>query len=339
MPTIRDVAQLAGVSPTTVSYILNGTRYVSPETEARIRTAIKELNYKPDYIARSLRAKRTMTVGMIVSDITNPFYADIVRGAEDALSARHYSLVLCNTDEAPTRELEALNLLHQKKVDGLIAVATGTNAEAFYEILDSGLPIVLVDRCIPGDRLCTILVDDEQGAYEAVELLIQLGHRRIGLIMGKAGISTTDHRRNGYEKALQAAGISIEPDLEQTGHSTIEGGAAAARVLLDLDPPLTAIFATNNLMIVGLFLTIKQRGLRCPEDIAVVGFDDVVWLSAFSPALTTIAQPSYDLGSQAAELLWKMMDEKKAAIPCQVVLPAQLVIRESSGREIKTVSQ
>jgi LacI family transcriptional regulator len=339
MPTIRDVAQRAGVSPTTVSYVMNGTRYVSPETEARIHAAIKELDYKPDYIARSLRAKRTMTVGLIVSDISNPFYADIVRGAEDILSARKYSVILCNTDEAPSREIETLNLLRQKKVDGLIAVVTGVNEEAFYEASNQGLPIVLVDRRLPGDRLCTVLVDDEDGAYQAVQHLIRLGHRRIGVILGKIGISTSMNRQKGYEAALRDAGIAIDPALMQTGFSTVAGGAAAARVLLNLSSPPTAIFATNNLMSVGLFVTIKQLQLRCPDDIAVIGFDDMVWLSAFTPALTTIAQPSYELGKRAAELLWKKIVDKNAGDPCLVILPAQLVVRESCSQVISSVVQ
>ena len=338
MPTIRDVAQRAGVSQTTVSYVLNDTRYVSPATEARIRIAIKELDFKPNYIARSLRAKCTLTVGMIVSDITNPFYADIVRGAQDVLSTKHYSLILCNTDEAPVRELETLTLLRQKKVDGLIAVVTGANVDAFSEASDTGLPIVLVDRCLPGDHLCTVLADDEHGAYQATQHLLQLGHRRIGVILGRVGISTSEHRRKGYEAALREAGVAIDPALLQTGHSTVAGGAAAAKALLDLTPPPTAIFATNNLMTVGLFVTIKQRHLRCPEDVAVVGFDDMVWLSVFSPALTTVAQPSYELGKKAAELLWNRMDEKKAGNPCLVILPAKLVIRESCGQAIAAVT-
>ncbi len=166
---IKDVANRAGVSPTTVSYVLNQSRFVSPDTEARIRQAIKDLNYHPDHIARSLRAKRTFTVGLLVSDITNPFYADIVRGAEDVLSEKHYSLILCNTDEASDRELATLQLLRQKKVDGLIVVATGRNVEPLHDTNDSGLPVVLVDRRTPGDQLDTVLVDNETGAFRRLD--------------------------------------------------------------------------------------------------------------------------------------------------------------------------
>jgi LacI family transcriptional regulator len=322
MPTIKDVAQRAGVSTTTVSYVLNGTRYVSPSTEARILAVIKELDFKPNYIARSLRARRTMTVGMLV------------RGAQDVLSARRYTLMVCNTDENSSVELETLALLREKRVDGLIAVATGENVNAFSEASENGLPIVLVDRYIPGEHLCIVLSDDEPGAYQATQYLIQLGHRRIGVILGKVGISTSVHRRLGYEAALRDAGIEIDPALAQNGHSTVAGGAAAAKILLDLTPPPTAIFATNHLMTLGLFVTLKERTLRCPEDVAVISFDDMVWLSAFSPGLTTVAQPSYAMGKQAAELLWNMMTEKKAGNPCLVMLPTKLVIRESSGQTI-----
>lgn len=338
MPTIKDVAQLANVSPTTVSYVLNGTRYVSPATEARIRAAIEELDFRPNSVARSLRAKRTLTAGMIVSDIANPFFADIVRGAQDVLTRKHYTLILSNTDESPEREIEAINLLRQKKVDGLIAVSTGANADAFYKVAAEQLPIVLVDRQLPGDRLCTVRVDDEQGAYQATRHLLQLGHRRIGLILGKTGISTTDNRRAGYEAALRDAGFQPDPLLIRCGQSTLNGGAAAAHVLLSLSPRPTAIFVTNSLMVLGLFMAMHERQLRCPEDIAVVGFDDIVWLSAFHPTLTTVAQPSYELGVQAAELVWSIMEKKRAHDPCMIVLPAKLVVRESSGHAISSVA-
>ncbi len=333
MPTIKDVAQRAGVSTTTVSYVLNGTRYVSPDTEARIRAAIKELDFKPNFLARSLRARRTMTVGMLVPDISNAFYADIARGAYDYLTARRYTLLVCNTDENPVIELETLYVLRQKKVDGLIAAATGTNVEEFTEASANGLPIVLVDRHIPGDQLCVVLADDELGAYQATQLLIELGHRRIGLILGKAGVSTSENRLKGYLAALRDAGVPGDPALIQSEHSTFASGAGAARILLDLAPPPTAIFATNSQLTAGLFLTLKERHIRCPEDIAVVGFDDLAWWSAFSPGLTTVAQPGYEMGKQAADLLWEIMTDKQPTKTC-LVLPTKLVIRESSGRSI-----
>lgn len=338
MPTIKDVAQLANVSPTTVSYVLNGTRYVSPGTEARIRAAIETLDFRPNSLARGLRAKRTMTVGMMVTDISNPFYADVVHGAQDVLSEKHYTLILSNTDEASDRELDALNILRQKKVDGLIAVSTGENAEAFRKASDEHFPIVLVDRQLPDNHLCTVVVDDEQGAYQATQHLLRLGHRRIGIIMGKTGISTTDNRRAGYEAALRDAGVALDSSLMVHGQSTLEGGVLASRALLSIKPLPTAIFATNNLMTVGLFLALKEFKLRCPEDVAVVGFDDVVWLSAFKPTLTTVAQPSYELGRQAAELLLLMMTEKNINDPRMIILPAKLVIRESCGHAVSSIA-
>jgi len=330
-PTIKDVALRAGVSPTTVSYVLNKTRFVSPDTEARILSAIQDLDYHPDYIARSLRARRTLTVGMVVSDIANPFYADTVRGAEDVLSGKNYSLILCNTDESPEHELSILQLLRSKKVDGLILVATGQNVDQLYEASGAGLPIVLVDRRLPEDRLDTVVVDDQQGSYQAVCHLLDHGHKRIGMIMSRCGISTTAHRCQGYELALRDHGLTPDPALMVDGHSTFEGGANAASILLDLNPRPTAIFSANNLMTVGLFLTMKQRHLSCPVDMAVVGFDDMVWFSVFTPGLTTVAQPNYDLGKRAAELLWERMTGERNDHPCIVELPARLVIRESCG--------
>jgi len=331
-PTIKDVAQRAGVSSTTVSYVLNNTRFVSPETEARVRAAIKDLSYQPDYIARSLRAKRTLTIGMIVSDITNPFYADVVRGAEDFFSDKSYSLILCNTDESPEIELDSLQMLRNKNVDGLIIVASGKNVDQLYDANNSGIPIVLADRRLPGNRLDTVVVDDVKGTYHAVHHLLEHGHRRIGAIMPLGGLSTTEDRRQGYEMALREFGLIPDPALMINGNSTIEGGASAAHVLFDLQPAPTAIFSANNLMSVGLYLAIKQRNLRCPKDVAIAGFDDMVWFSVFSPSLTTVFQPSYDLGKRAAELLCqRICGERPSVSPSFIELSSHLIIRESCG--------
>lgn len=331
-PTIKDVARQAGVSPTTVSYVLNNTRFVSPGTEARVRAAIEDLSYQPDLIARSLRANRTLSVGMVVSDITNPFYADVVRGVEDLFSEQHYSLILCNTDESPENELSSLQMLRNKKVDGLIIVATGQNIQQLDETSRSGIPIVLVDRRLPGDRLDTVIVDDEQGAYAVVNHLLEHGHTRIGMIKPLDGISTTYRRCRGYEKALRKFGLEPDPGVMINGYSTIEGGTAAALSLLDLNPRPTAIFSANNLMSIGLYLAIKQRGLACPKDVAIVGFDDMVWFSVFSPGLTTVYQPSYELGKRAAQLLCqRICGGNPNPAPCLIELPSRLVIRESCG--------
>jgi LacI family transcriptional regulator len=331
-PTIKDVAQRAGVSSTTVSYVLNNTRFVSPETEARVRAAIKDLSYQPDYIARSLRAKRTLTVGMIVSDITNPFYADVVRGAEDFFSDKSYSLILCNTDESPEIELDSLQMLRNKNVDGLIIVASGKNTDQLYDTNDAGIPIVLADRRLPGNRLDTVVVDDVKGTYHAVHHLLEHGHRRIGAIMPLGGLSTTEDRRHGYEMALREFGLIPDPALTINGNSTIEGGASAAHALLDLQAAPTAIFSANNLMSVGLYLALKQRNLHCPKDVAIAGFDDMIWFSVFSPSLTTVFQPSYDLGKRAAELLCQRISGEHSSVsPSFIELSSHLIIRESCG--------
>jgi LacI family transcriptional regulator len=330
-PTIKDVAQRAGVSPTTVSYVINNTRFVNPDTAARVRAAITELDYHPDFIARSLRARRTLTVGMVVSDITNPFYADVVRGAEDVFSHNDYSLILCNTDESPENELCNLQMLCSKKVDGLLIVASGENADFLYETNRTGLPVVLVDRRLPGNRLDTVIVDDEQGAYHAVHHLLEHGHRRIGMITPRPGLSTSIDRIHGYTRALHD--FDLTPDLIHMvdGNSTIEGGAAAAHHLLDLQPAPTAIFASNNLMAIGLYLAVKQRSLNCPKDVAIAGFDDMAWFSVFNPGMTTVYQPSYELGKRAAELLCQRICGERTNGPSLIELPSRLVIRESCG--------
>jgi LacI family transcriptional regulator len=268
----------------------------------------------------------------VVSDITNPFFADVVRGAEDFFSEKNYSLILCNTDESPENELANLIMLRKKKVDGLIIVATGQNVQQLVETNNGGLPIVLVDRRLPEDCMDTVIVDDENGAYIAVNHLLEHGHTRIGMITPRGGLSTTHHRCLGYEKALRKFGVTPDPALMIDGNSTIEGGTAAALALLDMKPRPTAIFSANNLMSIGLYLAIRQRNLVCPKDVAIVGFDDVVWFSVFSPSLTTIYQPSYELGKRAAQLLCdRICGGTSAAAPSIVELPSRLVIRESCG--------
>ena len=333
MVTVRDVARRAGVSTSTVSHVLNRTRFVSEELHDRVLAAMRELDYHPNAAARMLSLKRSHALGLIVSDIQNPFFASITRGVEDVAQEHGYTVVLCNSDEAAARETACLRTLQSRQVDGVLLASAGAADEHITRLVKAGYPIVLVDRDLPELGVPAVLLDNEGAAYSAVRHLIERGHRRIGMISGRASISTTTERIAGYTRALREAGLEVDDRLVISGESTSEGGAAAAHALLDMQPPPTAIFSGNNLMSIGALHAIASRHLSVPDDVAVVGFDDFPfpWSDAFSPHLTTVAQPTYELGRRAAELLVHMLDGSGVNANQRTVLEGKLLIRESSG--------
>lgn len=328
-PTLRDVARHAGVSIATVSATINQTAYVSPELQERVRQAIADVSYHPDGIARSLKKRATQTLGLIISDITNPFFTALVRGIEDAANARGHAVILCNTDERLDKERAYLGLLRSRRVDGLIIAPAGAAEDYHRFFLDVQTPLVFIDRRIPTVPADAVVVDNVAGARQAVEHLLGLGHRRIGAITGLPQISTTHERIQGYREALVSAGVPVDPELMRDGHSRLEGGYRAAGVLLALPRRPTAIFATNNLMAIGLMRAVADQGLRCPDDLSVVCFDDFEWASVFRPRLTTVAQPTYEMGARAVELLFGRLDGASPDGPREVVLSPTLVVRDS----------
>ena len=333
MVTVRDVARRAGVSSSTVSHVLNRTRFVSDELCERVVTAMRELEYHPNAAARMLSLKRSNAIGLIVSDIRNPFFASVARGVEDVAQENGYTVVLCNSDENLLKESACLKALQSRQVDGVLLASAGAAGEQVGRLVHAGYPIILVDRDLPDLALPAVLLDNEGAAYGAVRHLIDRGHRRIGMLSGRASISTTIERVAGYHRALCEAGLELDAELVISGESTSEGGAAATSTLLDLDSPPTALFSGNNLMSIGALHAIASHGLSVPEDVAVVGFDDFPfpWSDAFRPHLTTIAQPTYELGRRAAEMLVDALSTSSPPGPHRVVLDGKLVIRESSG--------
>jgi LacI family transcriptional regulator len=329
MPTLRDVAKVAGVSTATVSATINQSAYVRPELQERVRKAIAEIGYHPNGIARSLKKRSTQTLGLIISDITNPFFTALVRGVEDAANARGYALILCNTDEHLEKERAYIRLLRSRRVDGLIMAPAGAPDDYRGLSAEVNTPLVFIDRRIPFVSADAVIVDNVAGARQVVQYLLQLGHRRIGAITGLPHISTTHERIQGYRQALEGAGIALDPTLMPGGNSRLEGGYLAARELLSGGDRPTAVFATNNLMAIGLMRAVAERGLRCPEDISVACFDDFEWASVFRPRLTTVAQPVYETGLKAAELLFARIYGTMTGEPCEVVLSPTLVIRDS----------
>jgi LacI family transcriptional regulator len=333
MATIHDVARRAGVSSATVSHVINNSRFVAPQTRERVMEAIEALRYRRDGVARSLRRAKTSTIGVIIADISNPFFADLVRGIEDRIYGHEegFNLILCNTDENADKERLYLDVLQEKRIEGLIMVPTGENAAYLEELVRSGLPIVFADRFVEGLAVDRVLVDNEDGGYVLVSHLVAGGHRHIGVLRAHLAANTLERRVDGYRRALGEAGIPYDPaQVISCRHSIEDAHQAGLRILDSKDRP-TAVFCTNNYMTLGMVQAITDRGLRCPQDIAVVGFDDFAWAASFSPRLTALAQPAYALGQEAADILMKRIGQGALAAPVQKMLKGSLVIRESGG--------
>ncbi len=328
MATIKDVAKKAGVSVATVSYVINGTRNVAPETAARVRAAMEELSYHPNAVAQSLRTRTTHVIGAVISDISNPFFATLIRGAEDCARENGYSLLICNTSEKLENELVYLQLLSRKRVDGMIIAPTGKNDGLIKDLIERGMQIVFIDRKVEGVAAPAVLSENEEGAYQATRYLIEQGHRKIGIVLGLPHVSTTTERLHGYERALAEAGIAADPSLIVYGHSQVEGARKASVTLLDRADRPSAVFATNNLMTIGLMMAIHDLELRCPQDVSVIGFDDFDWAAAFNPPLTTVAQDPYLIGEKAVEILFANLNQHNRST-VEVRIPTRFLRRGS----------
>lgn len=333
MTTIRDVAQQAQVSVATVSAVLNGNKYVSPELAERVRASVTALRYRPNGLARSLKQQKANILGLVISDITNPFFTTLVRAVEDTARVAGYTLLLGNTDEQVAKEEAYVELLRSRQVDGLILVASAGEHAYLPDLLAAGLPVVCVDRSLVALGVDSVLTDNVAGAYQAVSHLVALGHRRIGIVTGLPGVTSTYQRLAGYRQALAAHGIAPDPALVREGNSRLDGGMARAADLLALPERPTALFVTNNLMTIGAMRAIEEAGLRCPEEIALVGFDDFEWASVFRPRLTTVRQPVYEIGKAAARFLIQRIAGKRRGDAVELLLPPTLVVRESCGEE------
>lgn len=337
MVTIRDVARKAQVSPVTVSRVLNQSGPVSDETERRVLAAIEALHYVPNVLARGLRSRRTHTIALVITDVTNPFWTTVARGVEDKAVENGFSVILCNTDEDPEKERDYIEVLLQKRVDGIIIAPTGREASSHTALLDGMIPYVLIDRCVLGSGADVVYGDSVGGAYELIKHLVQVGHRCIGLITGPAHVSTADDRLAGYRRALDDFGIPFDPELVLRGDYDEESGYELTKRLLSLPRRPTAIFAGNNFIAVGAIRALRDAGLQVPQDMAVVTFDEIPQLSVVYPFLTVAAQPAYEMGTIAAQMLLErlagMAGERR-----EVVLKTQLVIRASSGGPMQVSS-
>ena len=331
MASLQEVARRAKVSIATVSRVLNKSKKVVPETRAIVEQALRDLEYRPSRVARRLRMKdgRAHLVGLIIPDIQNPFYAEIARGVEDAAYAAEYALLLCNSDESSEKEQFYLDVMRSESVDGVVLPPFDETDAAVAAIMKTGMPVVCVDRSLSKEKTDLVEVDNYRGAFEAVTHLIERGHKSIGLIEGRIQVSTNRERRRGYLDALAEAGIPIRKDLMREGDFRQESGRLLAGQLLDLKRPPTALFALNNLMTIGALGAIHQRSLKVPDDIAIVGFDDLPFAEALNPPLTVVRQPAYEVGRQAMELLLKRIMEPTRSTVTMRLLP-QLIVRRST---------
>lgn len=329
MATMLEVAQHASVSVTTVSHVLNGTRFVSEDLVARVTQAVEELNYQPDSRARSLRRGRSETIAVIVSDIGNTFFPMIVRGIEDRLLESVYGILLCNTGEDSSNEERNIAMMHAQRVDGYIVAPTSDGDQTLQTIIDQASPLVVVDRPVALE-VDQIYSDNEQGGYDATRHMIELGHRRIGTIVEISGIRSFDDRVSGWKRALNEAAIPIrDGDIRQAGLE-VEGAAMAARALLSADDRVSAVFSSNNLMTMGILQYLKSASIDCPNGLSLVGFDDPPWARLFRPALTSVAQQPFEMGYKAAEMLVRRI-EGDTSPPERICLDCELQVRESTA--------
>ena len=330
--TLKEVADAAGVSIATVSRALTVPDRVAPSTRERILSLAEDLGYRPSRVAQRLRSKGggTHILGVLIPDIQNPFFADVVRGVEDVAHRRGYSVLFHNVDESVERQRSSLDALRTERVDGVILPPVRENDRDVDALVADGIPIVCVDRRMARNAVDTVVANSEQGARDAVALLIEQGHRRIGMIGGDPALSTSRERRAGYERAHEEVGLEVDGSLVAEADGRIEGGRQAAERLLAQDDRPTALFTANNLMTLGALAAIHARELRIPEDICIVGYDDMPWAMALNPPLTTVRQPGEEMGRRAAELLLARIAEPDRS-PSLVVLQPQLVVRKSCG--------
>ncbi len=329
--TLRDVARIAGVHPGTVSRALNPETeaLVRDETVRRVRQVATDHGYRPNPLARGLKTNRSYTIGVIVPDIQNPLFPPIIRGLDDRLGEAGYTPLIANTDNDPARERVDFEAMRARQVDGIVTATARVDHELLDEIATSGTPLVLVNRRVQDGSLPSATADDHAGARLAVEHLVELGHTRIAHLAGPQDLSTGRQRFEGFAEGMRNAGL--DPSLVRVGKAFTEPeGARLCQELLDEGEEFTAIVAGNDLMALGCYDVFAERGIDCPRDLSVVGFNDMPFAARFSPPLTTIGIPHYEIGVAAAELLLERIQGREDG-PAEVVLPAHLIVRGSTA--------
>jgi DNA-binding LacI/PurR family transcriptional regulator len=329
--TIRDVARKAKVSVATVSRVLNRSATVKDDTRQRVLKAIEECGFTYNAIARSLSTRKSVTIGVIVPAITNPVFAQSTRGVQDFANPFGYSIILGNSNYSSEAEDRLVEVFKEKRVEGIILTCSNIGHEYIQRLKLLNLPFVLLYNTLFDKELNFVTIDNYKAAYEIVEFLIKFGHRRIGMIAGN--FSKSDRslvRSQAFKACSKDHGIPYQPEYLVETDLTFEGGRSAMQALLEITPPLTGVFCSNDFMAMGAMKAIREKGLRIPDDISIVGFDDIEMASYFFPELTTIHQPAYQMGLKGAELLLKILSGELKA-PQQIILQHELVARNSCG--------
>ncbi|WP_211881505.1 LacI family DNA-binding transcriptional regulator [Pseudarthrobacter albicanus] len=337
MVTMSDVAQVAGVSQTTVSHVLNKTRRIAPETERAVAAAIEATGYLNDGIAKSLRTGKTHSIGLAISAMSNPYFGEVVHSIEKHVTDLGYSLLLADTHDDPDRELRAVRDLLAHRPDGIILAPSADPQEALRQISRRKIPTILIDRVPehldPSQPVDAIGVENTEPTAELVRHLAERGHRRIAMVSGRPGLRTTLERVDGYLLGLRQAGIGVDETLIRDGHSEAEPARQAIKSLMALKSPPTALITGNNQMTIGAMAALRDLGLQVPDDIALVAFDDFPWADLFHPRLTVMAQPIEELGTLAAEMLFQRLQEPDLK-PREIRLSPRLIVRDSGGTGI-----
>lgn len=335
MYTIRDIARLARVSTATVSHVINGKGSVSEPLKKRVLDAMTALDYHPDQVARSLKVRRTFVIGVVIPDVANPFFAEVMRGIEDEARRVGYSVIFCNTNESMELERQYLGTLFSRRVDGVLLSST-TVLPGEHPGVKKRFPMVFFDRTPPGFTGTAVVTDNFGATVTAMRHLIRLGHTRIAIITGSQSLSVASSRLDGFRAALQEANLLLPNEYLKVGDFfQVESGYRLSRELMLLPTPPTAIFCCNNKLTLGLMRGLCELGIPCPAQVSVLAFDDFEWVASFRPYLTTVAQPTYLIGKKATEILVGMIQDDADGItdtaPRIEVLPNELRIRESTA--------
>jgi LacI family transcriptional regulator len=331
MPTVLNVAKRAGVAPITVSRVINNSVHVSQATRERVKAAVKELGYVPNTLARGLRSKRTKTLALVVTDITNPYFTLMSRGVEDVAGNSDYTVVYCNTDESETKEEKYANILAQRQVDGVLLVPAGGNDKTIKFLETNGINIVVLDRRVSGVKTDFVCSDSKDGANRLIKLLIGLGHKRIAIITGPKKVSTAVDRVTGYKQALTESGLIECGELIYYGSFNQQSGYELTKQMMAQSPRPTAIFGANNFIVLGIIKALSELQLKVPEDVSVVGFDDFPESMLVRPFFTAAIQPAYEMGRLATELLLKRLMGELTGGFQRIILPIEIIERQSSG--------
>ena len=328
MVTIKDVADLAGVSSSTVSRVLNDREYIKEETRQKVQNAMHALGYKPSRLARGLRFNTSRIIGLIISDIQNPFFTRLVRAVEDIAHENNYALILANTDEDPQKEELNVDLMISERVAGVIITPTKEYNCPVKKLINNRIPVVCVDRRVLDCEVDTVLVNNVSASKKLIKHLLSMGHRRIGSILGPDDVTTGRERLLGLINAFEEKKLTLDKNLIFQSTPKEENGYKLAHELLALADPPTAIFAGNNLLALGAMRAIKELGLKIPEDISMVSFDDSTWAELVQPSITVMAQPTYEIGKVAAELILRRIENAQSETQ-NIVLEPELLLRES----------